>query len=553
MKIHFTAVGATLLALVACGGAPALNRSTPTTPSVTVEAARASGSVFSVSTRTSYLLKHMKQHMEVTAYVTRGLPRLDAFIRALTTTLEGFKAAANGEGFGYTVTEARTTNDVQFAKAAGLEEIELTENLDGSGGSVAGFMGLRFFYGTEVDVIPLSSLIYDVEGLDVWLTGKVRDLVASQDDQVFRIGLLTGHHEAKLSEDNILPKWHHRGRTADGVNLQQVFRDKFPFYNLIEVDLKGGSTGVPEDLDGLLITQPTGDYSDQELRRIDDFVMRGKRLAVAASAVNVKAGDLSMTATLETHGLERLLTGYGIELSKDVVLDFGSPMQVSLQNDNMQTVGTMSMAAVPQLQDNPRTSIKVGEPMLNKKSEIFARLSPLLFPYPSSLTLRPERQPEARVQVLARTSTRALSVRESGTSLHARSENAITKNMHGEAAFYSQFNLAALVEGSLRSAFRSAVAPEKSSRPASVLVISSAQLFTNPLVRALPKRSSARTPKAGGEEEMQRAAWGYADIAFRGTPNTFLAYKNILDWLSADADLNDSKGKAPTSTLPAAP
>ena len=37
--------------------------------------------------------------------------------------------------------------------------------------------------------------------------------------------------------------------------------------------------------------------------------MKGKSLAVFASAVNVKANDATMNATLNLHGLDKLLDG----------------------------------------------------------------------------------------------------------------------------------------------------------------------------------------------------------------------------------------------------
>ena len=51
----------------------------------------------------------------------------------------------------------------------------------------------------------------------------------------------------------------------------------------MSVDLKGGDIAVDENLDGLIITQPGKDLTEKELRRIDQFVMKGKSLAVIAS------------------------------------------------------------------------------------------------------------------------------------------------------------------------------------------------------------------------------------------------------------------------------
>ena len=97
------------------------------------------------------------------------------------------------------------------------------------------------------------------------------------------------------------------------------------------VDLKGGDSAIDDSLDGIVITQPGKDLTEKELRRIDEFVLKGKSLAVIASSVNVKPSDPTMNATLSAHGLEKLLSGYGIELRKDVVLDFNHGFNILIR------------------------------------------------------------------------------------------------------------------------------------------------------------------------------------------------------------------------------
>ena len=82
--------------------------------------------------------------------------------------------------------------------------------------------------------------------------------------------------------------------------MQTIITQNFPFYTFDDVDLKGGDAEIDDDLDGLIITQPGKDLTEKELRRIDQFVMKGKSLAVFASAVNMKANDATMNATLST-------------------------------------------------------------------------------------------------------------------------------------------------------------------------------------------------------------------------------------------------------------
>jgi len=176
--------------------------------------------------------------------------------------------------------------------------------------------------------------------MEFWITNKIREIRDKADGVKHKIGILSGHDEIKLSDANLLPS------NAGKASMQTIISQNFPFYTFQEVDLKTGDQSVDESLDGLIMTQPAKDISEKELRQIDAFVMKGKSLVVFASAVNEKEQDATMNATLNTHGIEKLLGGYGIDLNKDVVLDFGRSFHV-----NMFTQGGLASVRFPDLLD----------------------------------------------------------------------------------------------------------------------------------------------------------------------------------------------------------
>jgi len=45
--------------------------------------------------------------------------------------------------------------------------------------------------------------------------------------------------------------------------MKVVMEQAFPFYQLDDVDLKGGDAEIPRDLSGVIITQPGKDYSSR--------------------------------------------------------------------------------------------------------------------------------------------------------------------------------------------------------------------------------------------------------------------------------------------------
>src|SRR4051794_37023860 len=70
---------------------------------------------FTLSKGSGNLLKSMKQNMQVDAYVTRGLPKLDAFVRDLRDLLQEYKDNSGGK-FDYQIIEAKDEETKKTAK-----------------------------------------------------------------------------------------------------------------------------------------------------------------------------------------------------------------------------------------------------------------------------------------------------------------------------------------------------------------------------------------------------------------------------------------------------
>ena len=495
---------------------------------------------YTLSAGSGRLLQSMKTDMKVEAYVTKGLPKLDAFVRDLRDLLQQYKESSKGK-FDYVIIEAKDEEQKKKAKEAGLQEIQFGEGSDTEDKAefAKGYMGLVINYGAERDKIPVLSPDNNT-GMEFWITNKIREVRDKGDNLKHKIGVLTGHDEMKLSEPNLVP-----ASSGQKPNLQGIVGQYFPFYQFVDVDLKNGDAEVDESLDGMIITQPGKDISEKELRRIDQFVMRGKSLAVIASAVNLKAADASMQATLSTHGLEKLLDGYGIEMRKDALLEFGRPFRV-----NVYTQGGPQTMRFPPLHDVRDDFRFTGdEQLLDTGFAAFFRISQVPFPMDSSLVLHREKQPGVtdpnKFKVLARTTPKTL--RETGDTVDMKPMRQWRPK--GE---FSQFNLAATIEGKLTSAFPTgdkmgveAPPPMTGNATARVLVISSAQFFANPFARAgnapdMGQMGMQMPPGMGGDEQLQQLAMPYAQQILT---NTILVFKNMLDWVTGDVDLLAASAK----------
>ncbi len=484
---------------------------------------------FTLSKGSGNLLHSMKQDLAIDAYVTKGLPKLDAFVRDLRDLLQEYQNAGGGK-FTYSILEPKDEDAKKKAKDAGLVEQPFGESsdTDDKAAVAQGFMGLVFRYGEQQDVIKFLPPDR-TDGLEFWITNKIREIRDKGDDIHHKIGVLTGHDEIKTTDNNLAPS------SMGKVSMQGIITQNFPFYTFQDVDLKNGDTEISDELDGLIVTQPGKDLTDKELRRIDQFVMKGKSLAVFASAVNLKADDATMNASLNLHGLDKLLGGYGIAVNKDVVLDLGRHVRLIVP-----TSGGIASAELQQIllvQDDPRFSDK--EQLVDTSFPCLFRVQDIAVPFASSLSLQADKQPGAKMHVVMRSSPAAVHL--SGDSADLRPFQKWAPKLKGLKQ--EQFAIAADVEGTLKSAFEGGAtegvdAPAQSAKPARVFLLSSSEFLANPLARAgnAPDmgQMGMMMPNLGGDEQLLMLAGPYAQQYITGS---ILVFKNTLDWLSGDTDL----------------
>jgi hypothetical protein len=484
---------------------------------------------YTLSQGSGRLLRSMKQQLTVDAYVTKGLPKLDAFVRDLRDLLQEYKNAGGGK-FDYTLIEAKDEDTKKKAKDAGLVEQPFGEASDTEEKAAVtqGFMGLVLKYGEQEDVIKFLPPDR-TDGLEFWITNKVREIRDKGDEVHHKIGVLSGHDEIKPTDNNLVPT------NMGKFSIQGIVTQNFPFYSFQDVDLKNGDSEISDDLDGLIITQPGKDLSEKELRRIDQFVMKGKALAVFASSVNVKANDATMSASINPHGLDKLLDGYGIGVNRDVVIDILKRAHLV-----MPTMGGMAQADLPQIlepQDDPRFT--KDQQLIDTGFAALFRQEDVAVPFASSLTLKTEKQPKAKVSTVMRSTPFAMHL--TGDTVDLKPFQKWGPKLKGLKQ--EQFAIAADVEGTLKSAFSEGdkmgvEAPAESAKPARVFVLSSSQFLANPLARAGNGPDMGQygqmMPGLGGDEELLRLAGPYAQ---QYVTSTILVFKNTLDWLTGDTDL----------------
>jgi ABC-type uncharacterized transport system involved in gliding motility auxiliary subunit len=480
---------------------------------------------FTLSQGSGRLVQNLKEPLLVDAYVTKGLARLDVYVDDLTNLLKEYERAGGGK-FQFTIIEAKTEDLKERAKEAGLEPMAFAsqaETGDDQAAIAQGYLGLVLKYGSEKDTIPLNP--GQAVGLEFLITNKIREIRDKADSIKHKIGVVTGKDELKLTDTNLLPR-----RGQGGASIQGILGQHFPFYEFVDVDLKDGATEIDATLDGLVITQPQKDYSEKELERVDEFLMRGnKSLAVFASASNLKPNDAKMKAELNTHNLEKLLSGYGLNLKKNLLLDFGAQFQTPVMTNG--GIAAVRYPPIAHVADDPR--LEGDKRTLDTGFAAFFRLQEVAFPYPSSIELLRDKQPaDVKLEAVARTTPNTSELTSDSIDLSLRLQGWEPKPP------FAQHVIAAYAEGKLKSAFATAENAKVAAEPSRVLLIASNEYITNPFAY------SGNGPELGGQFAMFGGAGGDQALLSVANPyaqryltNTVLSVKNTMDWMTGDSDL----------------
>ena len=477
-----------------------------------------------------------KEKLDLTFYVTRGLPKHESFIQDLTDLMNEYERASNGH-LHYTIVEPKTDDEKKAAKDDGMQEAAFGEGSK-TGKDQAliskGFMGLSFKYGSEKEAIPIMSPEQGA-GLEFWITNKIREIRDRAEGRSTKIGILTGKDEIKLSDANLIAA---QGR-GQGPNMKGIMEQALPFYKFEDVDLQNGDAEINKELVGIIITQPGKEITEKELRRIDQFLMLGnKAVAIFASAVNLKNNDATMKAELNLRGLDKLLDGYGVEMKKDAVFDWARPAVIRVMTQGM-----------PVVFGHPATVLTQYDSRADEQSQFldqsfpgFFRMEELVFPFPSTLVPHADKQTKAKMKVLARTSPKSTSLTTDTVEMKP------TREFKPQGEF-GQHAIAVALEGKIKSAFAgkedAAVPTSAESKDKSrLLVVASSEFLANPWARAgnappMPPQMMMMG-SMGGDEELQMISQPYAQ---QYLTETILSFKNTLDWMSGDSTLLAASAK----------
>ncbi|MBN8824621.1 MULTISPECIES: gliding motility-associated ABC transporter substrate-binding protein GldG [unclassified Spirosoma] len=273
---------------------------------------------FTLSEATQNLLANLPDDVHIDVYLTGDLPpgfkRLENAVRE---TLDGFQAeAAKTVTYRFINPDDVTAPDarnklIDKLQQKGLLPTNLFDNEGGKRTEKLIFPGAIVSYkGQEVAVqllkgnktaSPQEQLNQSYEGVEFQLASAIRKLSQTKENRK-RVGLVFGHTQVPPSRFSDL--------------LASVQEN----YDLFFVDMN--KPGPVENVDLLLVTKPDKAFSDDEIFKLDQFVVKGGRALFFVDGQRVDSvsnqGTYAQPLSLN---LDDLFFRWGIRMNRDVVKD----------------------------------------------------------------------------------------------------------------------------------------------------------------------------------------------------------------------------------------
>jgi len=275
---------------------------------------------------------------------------------------------------------------------------------------VNGYMGMAVSFGDKTEVIP--AITQDTRDLEYQITTKIKKVTS---DEIATIGFVTNLGTINQEEIAFAKE-----------KLEELYITR-------DVDL-AGENEIPADIDTLVIAGPKEELSEEQMKSLNSFLVRGGSLFVMVDGVMVEQG---LQAQKNSTNLFSFLEKYGIKINQNLVADSRSGVASFSQ-------GFMTFST------NYPFWPKVTSDGFNQENVTVSSLEDVVFPWVSSIEV--SGVDEGFYSYLAKTSEKAW-VEQDNFSIAPNSIFPSQKN--------AQYNLVVSINGEVNNAYKEADSPEK--------------------------------------------------------------------------------------------
>ncbi len=321
--------------------------------------------IYRLSPASRDTVKNLPDRVTVKAFISNGLPPpINAYGQYIRDLLDEYAAASGGKITWEAIDPTAPGKDAEdtrnkreeYKSKYKIKPITLEvfkENKLEIGGD--NFLGIAFVYGEKIESIPQ---IASTEGLEYRITSLLKKLT-----EVKRKKIGFASTEAEMTPSQGL-QW-----------FPQVVQD----YDETQVPL---DKPIPDDIDVLFVVGPKQPFTDQAKYHIDQFLMKGKPVAMFVDGMIIDTPRGMQMPGMEQPRIGRsndtnlvdLLDKYGLKVREDLILDpQNAPGAVPVE-------GQLYLANYP-------TFIRVDEGAFSQKLGITSHLNGIIVPFASSVEL----------------------------------------------------------------------------------------------------------------------------------------------------------------------
>ncbi len=371
---------------------------------------------------TADVLSGLQDDVTLTLYTTPALSKfnISGFNQIEQSVINAYSAVnkKNQDKIAFRRVEPTDEEISGYVQKYGIQSIGWTEK---DGTQKQGVIGLVLEHGDTFRLIPLemaqSLFGYAIAGLDE-LENNIAENLKSLISKSVEIGYITGHGERDLLGSDY----------ESAASFQSLIEDT---YTLKTLELS--EENIPAGISTIVINGPKTAYTEAELYKIDQFLMRGGNIMFMIDPYEItESGNYYYSMPQYTPigtGLETLLEKYGVSLGDGYVFD-------EQCYDYYTNSEKLPMYWVPLVKDSG----------VNKNHPVTKNMGNLLFLQNGPLTVTRENSSDFTATVLASTTNKAWT----STDFYVLNPNYITPPDSSERKAEP---LAVILEGNFQSAF----------------------------------------------------------------------------------------------------
>lgn len=440
-------------------------------------------SIYTLSQASRSVVGNLSDRLTVKAYFTKDLPApYNANSRYVRDILEDYRTYGNGNFYYEFVDPADEEQLEKEAQGYRVQPAQVNVMEKDALQLKKVYMGLVLIYGDKHETIPL---IQSVNNFEYEMTSTIKRLVAKK---LPKVGFLTNYGIPDLAQD-----------------LRTVAQALSKYYEVVPVSTKSGVELIPDDIGVLCIVQPKEAIDDWTKFVVDQFVMRGGKVAWF---INKVAGDASQgQASALSIDIDDWTRRYGFTVANNLVLDGnGAMINIQRQQGQFMMTNLVRYPAFPEVvnfnQDHPITK------GLNSGTLFFPSSIDTVKPSEGSVEIKP---------LLQSTEYTIVQVGQFDISPEARRER--SQFTGGQKLF------AASLTGTFPSYFKGRGVPAPADSTAAT-----------PALNIMTESSDTRMVVFGDGNLLQ------GQYMQQGGPNLVL-FLNTIDWLSQDTDLLEIRSR----------